>query len=234
MGYGYYSAGLSAHLTDLLLLIGMLVLPLIVQIALKSTFAKYRRVRSSRGLTAEEAARRILDANGLYDVRIEQVRGDLTDHYDHANKAVRLSETVYGSTSVAAIGVAAHECGHACQHAESYLPIILRSKIVPVANICSRLWYIVFIVGLLFTATPFLVNVGIAMFAVVVLFQIVTLPTELNASRRALKTLENDGILESAEIRPTRKVLTAAAMTYVASLAASVMQLMRLLMRSRR
>ena len=233
MNIALYS-GVSLNVADLLLLIAMLILPLIAQIAVNSTFSKYSRVHSSRGITADQAARRILDLNGLYDVKIEHISGKLSDHYDPGDNVIRLSDSVYGQTSVAAIGVAAHECGHACQHAEEYKPIVIRSRIVPVVNICSSLWFYVFLAGCLFTFLPFLTYLGIAMFCAVIFFQLVTLPTELNASHRAMKTLEGDCILEQSELRPARKVLTAAAMTYVAALVTSVMQLVRLLLRSRR
>ena len=215
---------------DILVLIVIIVLPIIAQINVSATFNKYAKVHNARGLTADQVARRILDANGLYNVGIERVGGKLTDHYDPTSNVVRLSESTFGQTSVAAIGVAAHECGHACQHAENYAPIVIRSKLVPVTNICSRLWYFVFLIGIfVFQIFPALVYIGIAMFGAVVLFQAVTLPAELDASHRALKTLENDGILEMAEVPHARKVLTAAAMTYVTSLVASILQLLRLL-----
>jgi len=220
---------------DILLLILMLVLPLIAQAAVTGTFNKYSKVRNSRGLTADQVARMILDSNGLSHIRIEHTPGKLSDHFSPKEDVVRLSDSVYGQTSVAAIGVAAHECGHACQHAENYTPIVLRSAIVPAVNICSRLWYMAFVLGIvLFDTLPFLIYVGIAMFGAVVLFQLVTLPTELNASRRALQTLENDGILEMSEVPMARKVLTAAAMTYVTALVTSIMQLVRLLLRTRK
>ena len=215
---------------DILVLIVIIVLPIIAQINVSATFNKYAKVHNARGLTADQVARRILDANGLYNVGIERVGGKLTDHYDPTSNVVRLSESTFGQTSAAAIGVAAHECGHACQHAENYAPIVIRSKLVPVTNICSRLWYFVFLIGIfVFQIFPALVYIGIAMFGAVVLFQAVTLPAELDASHRALKTLENDGILEMAEVPHARKVLTAAAMTYVTSLVASILQLLRLL-----
>lgn len=214
----------------LFFLLIMIALPLIAQVMVKSTFNKYSTVQSSRGVTAAQAARSILDSNGLYNIRIEKIAGDLTDHFSPTENVIRLSESVYDSTSVAAIGVAAHECGHACQHAENYAPIVLRSKIVPAVNICSRLWCIVFIIGLLiFNIFPALAYIGIILFSVVILFQIVTLPTEFDASNRALRTLESQGILEITEVPQAKKVLTAAAMTYVASLIASVMQLIRLI-----
>ena len=196
----------------------MLILPLIAQIMVSSTFNKYKDVRNSRGLTADQVARQILDSNGLYHIRVERIGGNLTDHYDPTANVIRLSDSVYGSTSVAAIGVAAHECGHACQHAEDYAPIRLRTAIVPVTNVCSKLWYITFLIGvLLFEAFPALAYLGIIMFSAVVIFQAVTLPTELDASGRALNTLEAE------------KVLKAAAFTYVAALITSIMQLLRLL-----
>lgn len=214
---------------DLILLIVMLVLPLLAQWGVTSTFKKYSTVSNSRGITAERVVRQILDSNGLQHIRIERISGNLTDHFSPTENVVRLSDSVYGKTSVAAIGVAAHECGHACQHAENYAPIVIRSKIVPVVNICSQFWYFVFIIGLIIS--ELFVYVGIAMFAAVVIFQLVTLPTELDASNRALKTLESDGILSANEIPPTRKVLTAAAMTYVVSLVTSILQLLRLIAR---
>ena len=220
---------------DILFLILIIVLPIAASINVKLTFKKYSDVQSSRGITAEQVARRILDSNGLYNVNIEPVSGKLTDHYDPRTNTVRLSDSVYGNSSIAAIGVAAHECGHVCQHSESYLPIVIRSKIVPVANICSMLWYWVFLAGVFFFNTfPQLAYAGIIMFGAVVVFQIVTLPTEFNASGRALKILENDGILESSEIPAAKKVLNAAAMTYVASLVASLLQLLRLILSVKR
>ncbi len=225
---------LTYYLTDILLLVGMLIVPLIAQIMLSSTYSRYSKVHSSRGLTAAQVARRILDLNGLNSVRVERVSGKLTDHYDPRDEVVRLSDGVFNSTSVAAIGIAAHECGHACQYAEAYKPIILKNKLVPVTSICSHLWFWVFIAGCVFTFLPFLTYVGVAMFCAVILFQFATLPVELNASHRAMKTLEGDSILEHSELRPARKVLTAAAMTYIAGLASSIMQLLRLLMRTRR
>ncbi|MBR2283136.1 MAG: zinc metallopeptidase [Ruminococcus sp.] len=215
---------------DIILLLIIILLPLLAQLNVTATFKKYSKVANSRGLTGEQVARRILDANGLYSTRIEHISGNLTDHYDPTENVVRLSDSVYDKTSVAALGVAAHECGHVCQHAESYTPIVIRSKIVPAVNICSRFWYFVFLIGVLvFQAFPALVYIGIIMFAAVVVFQLVTLPTELNASSRALQTLENDSILESSEIPAARKVLTAAAMTYIVGLVTSILQLLRLL-----
>lgn len=220
---------------EFVFLLVMLILPIVAQVNVTSTFNKYKKVRNSRGLTADQVARQILDSNGLFYIRVEHVSGNLTDHFDPTANVVRLSDSVYGQTSVAAIGVAAHECGHACQHAEEYAPIQIRTAIVPVVNICSRFWYLAFIIGvLLFETMPSLIYVGIIMFAAVVLFQLVTLPVELDASGRALKTLENDSILEAAEVPHAKKVLTAAAFTYVAALITSIMQLLRLLAAAKR
>lgn len=208
----------------------MLILPLIAQIRVTSTFNKYKTVHNSRGLTADQVARQILDSNGLYHIRIERIRGNLTDHFDPTANVIRLSDSVYGNTSVAAIGVAAHECGHACQHAQEYAPIKLRSAIVPITNICSKLWYITFLLGVLFfEAFPMIAWLGVIMFSAVVLFQLVTLPTELDASGRAINTLETEGVLDYNEIPMARKVLKAAAFTYVTALITSIMQLLRLL-----
>lgn len=217
-------------MSGIVFLLIMLILPLIAQIKVTSTFKKYESVHNSRGLTADQVARQILDSNGLYHIRIERIGGKLTDHYDPTANVIRLSDSVYGSTSVAAIGVAAHECGHACQHAEEYGPIKARTAIVPVTNVCSKLWYITFLLGVfLFDALPGLAYLGVIMFSAVVLFQLVTLPTETDASGRAIRTLEAEGILDYNEIPMAKKVLTAAAFTYVAALITSIMQLLRLL-----
>ncbi|MBP5578447.1 MAG: zinc metallopeptidase [Ruminococcus sp.] len=224
---------------QIILLLIMILLPIIAQINVTSTFKKYSRVGNSRGLTADQVARMILDSNGLHHIQIEHISGNLSDHFDPKANVVRLSDSVYGQTSVAAIGVAAHECGHACQHAENYAPIVLRSKLVPVTNLCSRLWYFVLLIGIFVSSiaaqagTPFL-YASIIMFAAVVVFQIVTLPCEFDASGRAIKTLERDGILEMGEIPHAQKVLKAAALTYVASLVTSIIQLLRLLASARR
>ncbi|MBR6967823.1 MAG: zinc metallopeptidase [Ruminococcus sp.] len=237
--YGYYGTrSTSDHIgIYIVLYLAVIIIPLIAQINVSSTFKKYSKIGNSRGLTADQVARQILDSNGLHYVEIEHIKGNLSDHFDPRTNVVRLSDSVYGQTSVAAIGVAAHECGHACQHAESYGPILLRSKLVPVTNICSHLWYIVLIIGCVlsaFTIGTALIYVSIAMFAAVVIFQTVTLPVEFDASNRALKTLANDGILEPSEVPHAGKVLKAAALTYVASLLASVLQLFRLLLSTRR
>ena len=224
-GYGYGFYGFDR--TYILLIIGML-LSLAASAKLKSTFAKYRRIRSASGLTGAEAAARILRAAGITDVQIQAIPGSLTDHYDPRTKTVSLSQDIYGQTSLAAVGVAAHECGHAIQHAVHYAPLEMRSAIVPVANLGSSLSWPLFLIGLLAGIRP-LTTAGIVLFSLAVLFQLVTLPVELNASSRALRMLEGTGILGVSEVKGARKVLTAAALTYVAALAASILQLLRLL-----
>ena len=224
-GYGYGFYGFDR--TYILLIIGML-LSLAASAKLKSTFAKYRRIRSASGLTGAEAAARILRAAGITDVQIRAIPGSLTDHYDPRTKTVSLSQDIYGQTSLAAVGVAAHECGHAIQHAVQYAPLEMRSAIVPVANLGSSLSWPLFLIGLLAGIRP-LTTAGIVLFSLAVLFQLVTLPVELNASSRALRMLEGTGILGVSETKGARKVLTAAALTYVAALAASILQLLRLL-----
>ena len=220
-GYGYY----GFDWTYLLLVIGM---SLLASAKLKSTFARYKRVRSASGLTGEEAARRILYSAGITDVQVRPVAGSLTDHYDPRTKTVNLSQDIYGQTSLAAVGVAAHECGHAIQHATNYAPLEMRSAIVPAANLGSSLSWPLFLIGLFAGLQP-LVTAGIVLFSLAVLFQLVTLPVEVNASSRALKMLQSTGILGSDEAKGARSVLTAAAMTYVAALAGSILQLLRLI-----
>ena len=213
--------------TYILLIIAML-LSLAASAKLKSTFAVYRRMESASGMTGAEAAQRILRNAGVYDVRIEPIRGELTDHYDPRTKVVRLSEPIYNKTSLAAVGVAAHECGHAIQHATNYAPLNFRSALVPVANLGSTLSWPLFLAGLVMSFRP-LLTAGILLFTAAVLFQLVTLPGEINVSSRALKLLNADGILAPQEVRGAKKVLTAAALTYVAALAGSILQLLRLL-----
>ena len=208
---------------------------------MKATFAKYERVASQSGLTGRDVAERILRANGIYDVSVRPVSGRLTDHYDPRDKTVSLSEVIYGSTSVAAIAVAAHECGHAIQDNVGYVPLNLRSAFVLVANWGSRLSWPLIFVGFLLgygNMSNILIQIGIAMFLLAVIFQIITLPVEFDASRRALIELENNEILFDREDKSARKVLFAAAMTYVAAAAAGVLQMLRLMLlfsgRSRR
>lgn len=221
--YGYYFDP-----TYFLVLIGV-VISLWASARVKSTYAKYSRVRSMSGLTGADAASRILHSAGLYHVRVEHIAGDLTDHYDPKSKVLRLSDTVYGSASVAAIGVAAHECGHAIQDAQDYAPLKFRNTLVPVANFGTQAAWPIILVGLLFGSSQFLLNLGIILFSLGVLFQLVTLPVEFNASSRALAILGDNGILHGEEIGKTKKVLSAAAMTYVAAAAASILSLLRLI-----
>ena len=211
-----------------ILVIAGALLCLLAQNNVTSTYSRYSRVQSRTGMTGAMAAERILRANGIYDVRVEHIQGNLTDHYDPSAKVLRLSDTVYGSTSVAAIGVAAHECGHAIQHQTGYVPLKIRGSLVPVANLGSRLCWPLIILGLFFSYT--FVQAGIIMFCAVVLFQLVTLPVEFNASSRALQILGDSGMLYQDEISSTKKVLRAAALTYVASVASSVLQLLRLIL----
>ena len=216
-----------------ILVIAAFALTLFASMGVKSTFNKYNEVYSSRGITAAEAARRILNANGLQNIRIERIAGELTDHYSPKENVIRLSDSTYNSTSVAAIGVAAHECGHAIQHQVGYVPIKVRNSIVPVVNISNALSMPLFIVGLILGIGS-LAMVGALLFGMVFLFQLVTLPTETNASRRAMKTLEDMDLLYGDELKGARKTLTAAAMTYVAAVASTALQFLRLLMLANR
>ncbi len=209
------------------LVLPAIILALVVQIKMSATYSKYSKVYSRSGVTAEEAARRILNANGLYDVTIERVSGNLTDHYDPRTNTVRLSDSVYGSNSLAAVGVAAHEVGHAIQHARDYFPMKVRSAIIPATNFGAGISPLILIIGFIFMYDP-LIIAGIALYSLTAVFQLVTLPVEFNASRRALETLDNYGILERNELPQVRKVLGAAAMTYVASLLVSLMYILRL------
>lgn len=205
------------------------ILTLFASFGVKATFSKYDKVKSARGITGAEAARRILDANGLQNIRIEHIGGDLTDHYSPNENVIRLSDATYNSDSVAAIGVAAHECGHAVQHKVGYFPIRLRNSIVPVVNIGNSLSMPLFLIGLLLNMTG-LAMFGAILFGLVLVFQVVTLPVEINASRRAMKTIEGMSMLEDDELKGARKTLTAAAMTYVAAVAATALQFLRLLL----
>lgn len=225
--YGYRYGFFGFDPTYILLIIGML-LSLAASAKMKSTFAMYKKIRSASGLTGAETAQRVLRAAGITDVQVVPISGSLTDHYDPRTKKVCLSEDVYNRTSLAAVGVAAHECGHAVQHAVNYAPLNLRSAIVPVANIGSTLSWPLFLAGLIFSIRP-LLTVGIVLFSLAVLFQLITLPVEFNASSRALQMLGSTGILGVEENAGARKVLTAAALTYVAALAASILQLLRLI-----
>jgi len=205
------------------------VISLIASAKVKSTYVKYSKVISARGITADQVAQQILNGAGLPQIGVMQVAGDLTDHYNPNLQVLGLSQTVYGSRSVAAIGVAAHECGHAIQDMENYAPIRIRNAIVPVVNFGSKLSWPLLLLGLIMAFDP-LVLAGIWMFGLVVAFQVITLPVEFNASRRAIRILEERGILGSEELKGARKVLSAAAMTYVASAVGSLLQLARLLL----
>lgn len=213
----------------LFLVIPALLLAVWAQIRVSSTFSRYNQMHSRRGMTAAETARRILDANGLQNVHIERVGGHLSDHYDPRRNVIRLSDAVYGSDAVAAIGVAAHECGHAVQYATGYFPIKIRAVLIPVTTIGSNLAIPLAIFGLAF-GWNVLTNIGILLFLAVVLFQLVTLPVEFNASRRALHTLETQMLLEREELTGAGRVLRAAALTYVAALIVAVANLLRLLL----
>ena len=217
--------------TYILIIIGA-ILCLLASAKVRSTYSRYQRVRSTSGLTGREAAERILYYSGIQDVRVEHVAGNLTDHYDPRSKVLRLSDTTYGSPSVAAVGVAAHECGHAIQHARGYAPLSFRSALVPLANFGSTIAWPLIILGFLFNnqSSQLFINIGILAFSLAVLFQIVTLPVEFNASGRALRILSETGMLQSEELSMTRKVLSAAALTYVASAAAAILQLLRLIL----
>lgn len=217
----------------LILVLPAILISLFAQMKVQSTYKKYAQVLSSRGRTAAEVTREILDKNGLSGVSIERVAGSLTDHYDPRANVIRLSETVMGDTSVASIGVAAHEAGHAVQHQTGYFPIRARNAVLPVANIGSRLAFPLILLGLILSMQP-LVSFGILLFSFVLLFQLVTLPVEFNASRRAIETLRSSNILADEELAGAKKVLGAAALTYVAAVLTSAAQLLRLVLLSRR
>ena len=217
--------------TYFLVIIGV-VICLMASAKMNSTFNRYAKVRNHSGMTGREAAERILYNAGIRDVRVEHVSGNLTDHYDPRNKVLRLSDATYNSASVAALGVAAHECGHAIQHDTGYAPLSIRSNLVPVANFGSTIAWPLIVIGLIMNSnmSMLLLNLGIMAFSFAVLFQIITLPVEFNASSRALKILGGSGMLYEDEVRDTRKVLTAAALTYVASAASAVLQLLRIIL----
>ncbi|MCI7498643.1 MAG: zinc metallopeptidase [Oscillospiraceae bacterium] len=219
--------------STIIILIPAIIFSIVAQIMVKSAFSEYSKVRNSRGLTGADAAREILDRNGLTNVRIEHISGSLTDHYDPKANVIRLSDDVYGSATVAAVGVAAHEAGHAVQYAEGYYPIKIRNAIIPVTRFGSSLSTPLVILGLVLSL-DFLITAGILLFCAVVLFQAITLPVEFNASGRALKTLRSSHFLEDDEMKGARSVLTAAAMTYVAAMLSALLSLVRLLVISGR
>lgn len=225
MGYYYWDP------TYILVVIGA-VICMIASARVKGTFNKYSQLRSMSGMNSAQVAQRVLQAAGIYDVQVRHVSGSLTDHYDPRTKTVNLSDPVYNATSVAALGVAAHECGHAIQHAKSYAPLSIRSALVPIANFGSMLAWPVILIGLLFNtrSSGLIIDIGILLFSAAVLFQLVTLPVEFDASRRALVMLRTQGILADDELRYTRRVLKSAALTYVASAAAAILQLLRIIL----
>lgn len=222
-GYGY---GMYYDSSWFIFVLPALILGLIAQGKVKGAYNKYSRVNSGTGLTGAQVARRILDRNGLYDVVVEQTPGQLTDHYDPRKRVMRLSNSIYAGNSVASMSVAAHEAGHALQHADGYFPLILRNNLAPIVSFSSRFVWILVLLG--FLISPFLINVGIALYLGVVIFQLVTLPVELNASRRALAQLE-DGISPSENLKPAKSMLSAAALTYVAATLTAIAELLRLL-----
>jgi len=218
----------------LFLIVPTLLLSIWAQFKVKSTFAKYSKVPCSSGITGVNAANLLLRANNINDVKIEPVGGSLTDHYSPSNKRLRLSEPVYAQSSIAAVGVAAHETGHAIQHAIHWSPLVLRSTLVPVANIGSSIGPWLVIAGLASTSFSFLFNIGIILFSVAVLFYVITLPVEFNASNRAIAVLRANKVLSEQELKGVKKVLSAAALTYVASALTAIANLLRLLLLSRR
>ncbi len=221
----------TADIYYLILVIPALILAVYADAKVKSTFSKYARVPSRAGYTAKEIARFILDNNGLNHVQIERIGGSLTDHYDPRTNIIRLSDSVHDSTSVASIGVAAHEVGHAIQHSQQYVPIKVRNSLLPVTQIASYIAVPLALLGLLFGNV--LLRIGILLFAVTVLFQVVTLPIEFNASARAIDSLRSQGFMEEGDLAGTKKVLSAAAFTYVASTLVALMNLLRLVLLSR-
>lgn len=225
MGYYYWDP------TYILVVIGALIC-MIASARVKGTFNKYSQLRSMSGMNGAQVAQRVLQAAGIYDVQVRHVSGSLTDHYDPRTKTVNLSDPVYNATSVAALGVAAHECGHAIQHAKSYAPLSIRSALVPIANFGSMLAWPVILIGLFFNtrSSGLIIDIGILLFSAAVLFQLVTLPVEFDASRRALVMLRTQGILADDELKYTRRVLKSAALTYVASAAAAILQLLRIIL----
>ena len=225
MGYYYWDP------TYILVVIGA-VICMIASARVKGTFNKYSQLRSMSGMNGAQVAQRVLQAAGIYDVQVRHVSGSLTDHYDPRTKTVNLSDPVYNATSVAALGVAAHECGHAIQHAKSYAPLTIRSALVPIANFGSMLAWPVILIGLFFNtrSSGLIIDIGILLFSAAVLFQLVTLPVEFDASRRALVMLRTQGILADDELKYTRRVLKSAALTYVASAAAAILQLLRIIL----
>lgn len=225
----YYGMGMLYDPT-MMILIPAILFTMYAQFKVSSTTNRFFRIKSRSGYNGQQTAERILAANGIRDVRIVPIRGTLTDHYDPRRKVLRLSEEVYYGTSITSVAVAAHECGHALQHAYGYAPLTIRGAIVPVVNFASSLSWILIFVGLLFSGNNTMLQLGILMFSATVIFQLITLPVEFNASSRALVQLQDLGIVDSGEARDSRKVLSAAAMTYVAAALTAILQLARLLL----
>ncbi len=217
-----------------LILIPGIIAALVAQIAVKNAYSKYSSIQCGARITGAEIARKILDQNGAMGITVEITPGVMSDHYDPRSNVIRLSQDVYNGTSIAALGIAAHESGHALQHAEHYAPLSIRNAILPIANIGSAMAFPLVILGLLFDFAPFLADIGVLLFGFVLLFQLITLPVEFNASRRAMYSLRGEGILSSQEAVGARKMLTAAAMTYVAAILVSLLQFLRLIALSNR
>ena len=226
--YGFYGYTFGP---EFLILLPAIIFAMYAQSKINTTFNKYLKLRNKGRYSGSQVARMILDRNGLYDVKVEHINGKLTDHYDPRKKILRLSNDVYAGFSIAALGVAAHEAGHAIQHASGYRPLMLRNSIAPIASFGSRFVWIIVILG--FIVSPILLQVGIALYLAIVVFQIITLPVEYNASKRAMIQLQN-GIISYDEVESTKKVLDAAALTYVAATLVAIAQLLRLLSISRR
>ena len=216
----------------IVLVLPVMIVSIIIQGVMRSTYKKYSNIYAGAGVTGAEMAQRVLSEHGVTDVAVAATGGELTDHYDPKRKVIMLSQEVYHGKSVSALGVACHEAGHAVQHAQSYLPLVARNSFVPVVNFCSGISWFVLIIGI-FMQSDLMINLGIILFATAAIFQFITLPVEFNASRRAVASLRNSGRLSEEEIAGTKKVLTAAAMTYVAALAASLASLLRLILITR-
>lgn len=227
---GYFGHLYYYDWSYILFMLPFFILSLVVQISMKSTFSKYSAIRNSRNLTGAQAAERVLMQNGVTGVRIEPIQGSFTDHFDPRTNVIRLSEPVYNAATIAAVGVACHEAGHAVQHAQNYLPNRIRSAILPAANIGSKFSWILIVLGLVTSALQPLLYIGIILFSAAVLFTVATLPVEFNASSRALSCIKETGMLSDNEYTGAKRTLQAAAMTYVASAATSVAQLLRLVL----
>jgi Zn-dependent membrane protease YugP len=228
---GYYGYGMYYDPTYILIIIGV-ILSLLASANVKGVFARYSSIESDSGMKGRDIAKRILELNGLYNVEVEHVSGNLTDHYDPSTRTVRLSDAVYNDTSIAALGVAAHECGHAIQHSKQYAPLGIRSALVPVANFGATISWPLVLLGLFMNANlgKALIIAGVLMFFAAVMFHVITLPVEFDASRRALKNLREFNLVDEGEVEMARKVLTAAALTYVAGTISALLQFLRLLL----